>query len=157
MIRNDSVPDDREKIQYFRTLRQQRFDKGRAYLFNMLGRSLAVSQYHLCPLCDETLYNGEVLHKHHIIPYKNGGPTTFGNLVLLHAPCHMKVTFMNQEARSRYELFLKEYKNSHPNILAKFLRDAKKQGISTKDITENELQEVDSILAIVEEDMTDPL
>ncbi len=35
-------------------------------------------------ICDQPLYNGEGLHKDRIIPFKEGGPTSFSNLVLIH-------------------------------------------------------------------------
>jgi len=52
---------------------------------------LAKRTYHLCPVCEESLYNGEELHLHHIVPQKDGGKDTVGNLVLLHDACHRQV------------------------------------------------------------------
>lgn len=57
---------------------------------------LATRQKQICPLCSETLWNGEELHMHHVIPYAKGGTTTFGNLVLLHKMCH-RATYGREE------------------------------------------------------------
>jgi hypothetical protein len=62
MIRNDARPDDRDFSEYFRILRNQRSDLKSFFFLNTLNRSLSSSQDHICPLCGETLYNGEGIH-----------------------------------------------------------------------------------------------
>lgn len=53
--------------------------------------NLAKKQFHICPICNETLYNEEELHVHHILPKKAGGKYTYGNLVILHEFCHRQI------------------------------------------------------------------
>lgn len=52
---------------------------------------LAKKQYHVCPICSETLYNGEELHVHHITPKSKGGKDSYGNLVIVHDICHRQI------------------------------------------------------------------
>ena len=49
---------------------------------------LAKKQYHICPICEDSLYNDETLHVHHIKPKKLGGSDSYTNLVILHEVCH---------------------------------------------------------------------
>jgi hypothetical protein len=112
------------------------------FFLNKLNRSLATSQSHSCPICMESLYNGESLHKHHIIPFKEGGPTTFSNLVLIHQPCHIKITFSKDKVRIlETQNSLLEYRNNHPNRLERYFKEQKKAGRKRSDITEFEISE----------------
>lgn len=52
---------------------------------------LAERQNWKCPVCGESLTNGEELHKHHKIPKVQGGKDTEDNLVVLHLVCHQKI------------------------------------------------------------------
>lgn len=52
---------------------------------------LSNKQYHVCPICSESLYNEEELHTHHIVPKKDGGADTYDNLLILHEICHRQV------------------------------------------------------------------
>ena len=145
MIINSACPDDSNFKLYFSQLKQNRFNKNNFFFKNKLARELTISQYHHCPICNDDLYNGESLHKHHIIDFKDGGKTTFSNLVLLHQPCHSKITFMkSKKKQKRYQLFLLEYKSSHPSLLARYLREQKKHGITSDQITENFISELES-------------
>jgi hypothetical protein len=93
----------------------------------------------------ETLYNGEMLHKHHIISFKEGGPTSFSNLVLIHQTCHSKITYSSKNKLETQE-YLSEYRRSHPNRLEKYIKQQEKLGRDRSDITEFELAEnVDQI------------
>jgi len=47
---------------------------------------------HFCPLCEESLHNGEKVELHHIIPVKEGGKYTLKNIQPLHQQCHISVT-----------------------------------------------------------------
>jgi RNA-directed DNA polymerase len=52
---------------------------------------LAKKQFHVCPICSESLYNEEELHVHHMKAKKDGGKDTYGNNVILHELCHRQV------------------------------------------------------------------
>jgi 5-methylcytosine-specific restriction endonuclease McrA len=47
---------------------------------------------HLCPLCQESLHNGEKVELHHIVAVKEGGKYTLTNIQPLHQLCHISVT-----------------------------------------------------------------
>lgn len=146
MIRNDSCPDDKLCKNYFKQLKQNRFNKSGFFFGNKLTRELAISQNHTCPMCDEILYNGEKLHRHHIIPFVDNGPTTFANLVLIHLPCHNNITFIkDKEEFARIQEFLLEYKQTHPSLLSQYIKGLKKFGLTKDEITENMLSEIDNL------------
>jgi 5-methylcytosine-specific restriction endonuclease McrA len=50
----------------------------------------------ICPICEESLHNGEVVELHHIKPQKSGGKYSLENIVPLHQICHQQVTHGNQ-------------------------------------------------------------
>lgn len=45
-----------------------------------------------CPMCKETLFNGEELHRDHILPRHLGGKDTRNNQQLMHLYCHQQKT-----------------------------------------------------------------
>lgn len=128
MIKNIALPDDKSFKKYFLKLKEMRYNNSNFFFVNRFSRELAISQNHICPICNEVLYNGEAIEKHHIIPYKDGGKTNFGNLVLLHLPCHRKITFTNEHEKQETKEFLIKYKKLHPSSLAKFIRQIRKEG-----------------------------
>ena len=54
-------------------------------------KRLAKKQKGSCPVCRDTLFNGEELHIHHILPKEDGGTDQYRNLALLHVYCHQQV------------------------------------------------------------------
>jgi RNA-directed DNA polymerase len=52
---------------------------------------LAKRQKHICPVCKQSLFNGEELHIHHHERQKKGGTSKYVNLRLLHMFCHKQV------------------------------------------------------------------
>lgn len=58
------------------------FDGGTKY------HRIASRQKWLCPNCGESLFNGEELHLHHVIPIKQGGNDGENNLKFYHHACH---------------------------------------------------------------------
>lgn len=56
---------------------------------------LAEIQEWKCPVCVESLFNGEELHKHHRILRSQGGKDTNDNLVVLHLVCHQNIHLGN--------------------------------------------------------------
>jgi Restriction endonuclease len=68
---------------------------------------------HLCPICGESLHNGEKVELHHVIPRKNGGKYSMENIQPLHQICHQKVTYKEREISNNRNLkFLLKKKNS---------------------------------------------
>ena len=56
-------------------------------------QKLAKNQNFVCPRCKESLFNGEILHTHHIIPKSIGGKDTYKNLQLVHLLCHQQIHY----------------------------------------------------------------
>lgn len=52
---------------------------------------IAKRQDSLCEKCGATLFNGELLHLHHVKPKKDGGEDGIHNLRLIHLCCHQQV------------------------------------------------------------------
>jgi RNA-directed DNA polymerase len=44
----------------------------------------------LCPVCGESLFNGEELQRHHRIPVQDGGDDSIGNREIIHMYCHQQ-------------------------------------------------------------------
>lgn len=147
MIQNKATPDDRDYREYFLKLREMRYNNSNFFFVNRMSRSLAISQRHLCPICEENLYNGETLHKHHIIPFKECGKTNFTNLVLLHLPCHNVISFKKDKQEIlEIQNNLIEYKQKHPNLLLRFLSKKRKEGLQIPQINENLFNEFETDL-----------
>lgn len=107
MVQNLMVPDDRSlKAQAYwekRTAHKQ----AAAWAGYESRLKLAKKQYHICPMCRESLYIDEQLHVHHIKPKAEGGKDTYGNLVLLHELCHRQVHSLKiSEKELRDKLFI---------------------------------------------------
>ena len=54
-------------------------------------KRLAKRQKGKCLVCRDTVFNGEDLHIHHILPKEQGGNDQYRNLALLHVNCHQQV------------------------------------------------------------------
>lgn len=88
IVKNSRKPDDRSlsSLEYWEKRRANRqFITWSNYESRL---KLAKRQYHICPICMESLYNEEELHVHHIKPKKKGGKDSYKNLVILHEFCH---------------------------------------------------------------------
>jgi RNA-directed DNA polymerase len=91
MIQNNKNPDDLspESLSYWEKKNAAKaVRKWESYPSKL---KLSEKQYHICPLCNESLYNEEELHVHHMIQKKDGGLDWYGNLVILHEICHRQV------------------------------------------------------------------
>ena len=64
-------------------------------------QKMAVRQNGNCPECGDSLFNGEEVHPHHIIPRKNGGRDTYTNLRLIHLYCHQQLEALSERERNR--------------------------------------------------------
>jgi RNA-directed DNA polymerase len=51
-------------------------------------QAMANRQWRVCYRCGESLFNGEEIHKHHLIPLAEGGQDDHTNIVLVHLYCH---------------------------------------------------------------------
>jgi RNA-directed DNA polymerase len=52
---------------------------------------LARAQRGLCSHCGASLFNGEALHRHHLLPKRDGGTDKRSNVQLLHLYCHQQI------------------------------------------------------------------
>jgi len=111
MVKNNMLPDDPLATEYWnRRDAMKQFDKWGGYESQL---KLAKKQYHLCPICRETLYNDEELHVHPILPRAQGGKDTYGNLVIVHDTCHRQIHGLNlseKDVRLRLYALGKELK-----------------------------------------------
>lgn len=73
------------------------FNKRREKLIGAKFRA-AVYRVHkqICPICGESLYNGENVELHHIIPRSQGGKYSIENVLPLHEICHKQFTHGNK-------------------------------------------------------------
>jgi RNA-directed DNA polymerase len=51
---------------------------------------LAKAQGDRCPVCGESLTNGEEIHRHHVVPRSKGGTDEASNIQLVHLYCHQQ-------------------------------------------------------------------
>ncbi|WP_232225261.1 group II intron reverse transcriptase/maturase [Dactylococcopsis salina] len=88
-VKGTASPDDPSLRDYWqnRSLKigKQKWAKGSKY------EQVAKMQEHKCPVCGDSLYNGEEIETHHIVPAKDGGSDDAENLVHLHKACHKQV------------------------------------------------------------------
>jgi len=90
-IKGDASPDNPELRLYWKQ-RQGNRDKNRAQAqLTGLKRSVALRQNCRCPICYNSIFNGEEYHLHHRIPKSEGGKDTINNLVYVHLYCHQKI------------------------------------------------------------------
>jgi len=88
-VKGTASPDDLSLRDYWqkRNLKigKQKWAKGSKY------EQVAKMQEHKCPVCGDSLYNGEEIETHHIVPVKDGGSDDTENLIHLHKACHKQV------------------------------------------------------------------
>jgi 5-methylcytosine-specific restriction endonuclease McrA len=74
------------------------FNKRREKLIEAKFRSTIYKIYeHKCPICGESLHNGEDVELHHIVPQKSKGKYSLDNILPLHQICHQQVTHRSQD------------------------------------------------------------
>jgi RNA-directed DNA polymerase len=86
LVRGTSSPDDSELRSYW----EQRSQK-QSHTLSPSREKIAQKQGFKCPICGESLFNGESLEKHHKIPVHLGGKDSYANLELLHYYCHQQL------------------------------------------------------------------
>lgn len=63
-------------------------------------QKIAGRQGYTCPVCGESLFNGEELHLHHKTPKRQGGKDTYENLQFVHLYCHQQIHSQSGKADS---------------------------------------------------------
>jgi len=86
LVRGTASPDD----PYLRAYWQRRA-AAKAAEHSVKTQQVAQRQGHVCPVCNETLFNDEELHLHHSQARQQGGADTEDNLLLLHLYCHQQL------------------------------------------------------------------
>jgi RNA-directed DNA polymerase len=88
-VKGTASPDDPKRRDYWHKRSQKHgktiWDKGSKYY------QIAQNQYGKCPVCGESLFNGEARETHHIVPIAEGGTDGIDNLQHLHKICHKSV------------------------------------------------------------------
>lgn len=90
IVQGTASVDDPQLQQYWQN-RQKRLLKN----LPSFRQQIAQRQNGCCPVCGESLFNGEELHLHHRRPKSQGGKDTLANLQLLHLFCHQQVHFQS--------------------------------------------------------------
>jgi len=93
MLAHSRNPLNKQDTEYFEGLEANRQKKKPISVLNKFDKKLVTDQDNKCPVCGESLWNGEKLHKHHITAVKDGGSNSPSNLVILHLLCHQKVHY----------------------------------------------------------------
>lgn len=88
-VAGTNSPDDHNLLEYWEKryagITNKTWAKGSKYY------KVAKNQGWKCPVCNQSLSNGEPIHTHHIVPMKDGGTDDTENLVHLHETCHIQV------------------------------------------------------------------
>jgi RNA-directed DNA polymerase len=95
-VKRRSSPDDPQLIDYWRK-RQTVYGKSHWDKSSKLYRVANTQNWH-CPVCGEHLFNGDVLHLHHVLPIEQGGTDQENNLLWLHKLCHQQVHMGKKQA-----------------------------------------------------------
>lgn len=85
-VKGNASPDDPQLAQYWHD-RQSKYGKSYWNKGSKLYQ-VAENQGWKCPICRESLFNGENLHTHHVVAVKDGGTDRAENLIHLHYVCH---------------------------------------------------------------------
>ena len=86
LVQGKSSPDDPSLKEYWK---QRNLAKAKDHAKSI--QKIAQKQGCVCPICGDSLFNGEEIHKHHKIPRTAGGKDTYSNLQLVHLYCHQQI------------------------------------------------------------------
>jgi RNA-directed DNA polymerase len=86
LVKGKSSPDDPKLRKYWK---EREMEKSKNQ--NPSLQKLSKRQNYVCPICGESLFNGETIHKHHKTPRYLGGKNTYTNLQLVHYFCHQQI------------------------------------------------------------------
>jgi RNA-directed DNA polymerase len=110
LVKGKSSPDDPSQREYW-AKRKALPAKDLTPSYQKLARK----QGYVCPRCGESLWNGEELHRHHVLPKTKGGKSTYANLSLVHVFCHQQIHSSKQAPASEDP----DWKDSRKSILVK--------------------------------------
>ncbi|OUL34467.1 group II intron reverse transcriptase/maturase [Nostoc sp. T09] len=99
LVKGTSSPDDPTLKEYWLSREK---DKSKNLTKSL--EKLALKQDNRCPLCGDSLFNGETLHRHHKIPRHQGGQDTYANLQLVHYYCHQQIHSSQKKSILKEEL-----------------------------------------------------
>jgi RNA-directed DNA polymerase len=88
LVKGASSPDDPDLRGYWIERERRKLDND---LLPPRLMGLARAQRGLCSHCGASLFNGETLHRHHLLPKGKGGSDARSNLRLLHLYCHQQI------------------------------------------------------------------
>lgn len=88
-VQGKASPDDPSLKAYWQ-YRQTRYGKSYFARGSFLYQ-IAQQQHWKCPICGDSLFNGEPIDTHHIVPIAKGGTDAISNRVHLHTTCHQQV------------------------------------------------------------------
>ncbi len=88
LVKGNSSPDDPSLKEYWQ---QRNLAKAKNHTKSI--QKIAQKQGCVCPICGDSLFNGEEIHKHHEIPRIDGGKHTYSNFQLVHLYCHQQIHF----------------------------------------------------------------
>ena len=86
LVKDTASPDDPQLKKYW----ERRIKEGSTQLTDSCQK-IGDRQKWKCPMCNESLFTGEEIQKHHIIPKNEGGTETYKNLQLVHYFCHQQL------------------------------------------------------------------
>lgn len=86
LVKGKSSPDDPSLKDYWK---KRELAKAKDHAPSI--QKMAQKQSCVCPICGNSLFNGEEIHKHHKIPKIDGGKDTYSNLQLVHLLCHQQI------------------------------------------------------------------
>lgn len=86
LVKGSASLDDPDWRDYWQNRQKQQIKT-----LKLTHQRLAQRQNGLCPLCGQSLFNGEQLQRHHRKPKAQGGGDSPQNLVLLHLFCHQQL------------------------------------------------------------------
>jgi RNA-directed DNA polymerase len=86
LVKGKSSPDDPALKEYWK---QRNLAKAKNHAKSI--QKIAQKQGCVCPVCGDSLFNGEEIHKHHKIPKKDGGKEVYSNYQLVHLYCHQQI------------------------------------------------------------------
>jgi RNA-directed DNA polymerase len=86
LVQGTASPDDPSLQDYWRRRTTQE-----ARYLSPSRQKLARRQHFRCPQCGDSLFSGEELQVHHLVPRSCGGPNAYANLTLRHLYCHQQL------------------------------------------------------------------
>jgi RNA-directed DNA polymerase len=86
IVRGTASPDDPALRAYWAAR-----SRAKASELTPSQRSIAARQRYVCPVCGQSLFTGEELQTHHLVPRAQGGTDAYTNLTLVHYFCHQRL------------------------------------------------------------------